>query len=69
MKRVVARIMIGDVLKRIVCIIKLDAHGVENKIRSNSDQLVTNRRTVFIAEDDTCRLLLFVELHYQPDCA
>lgn len=56
-------------MTRYVCVIKLDANGVENKINSNSDHLVKNMRTVFIAENDTRRLLFFVELHHQPDCA
>jgi hypothetical protein len=54
---------------KTVCVIKLDAHGVQNKINSSSDQLVTNRRTACITEKDICRLFLFVELHYQSDCA
>ena len=56
-------------MTRTVCIIKSDAHGVENKINRKSEKLVTNTSTVFIAKSDTCRLLLFVELHHQPDCA
>jgi hypothetical protein len=55
------------VLTKTVFIIKFEAPGVGNTINGNSDQLVTNRRTVFIAENDMCRLLLSVGLHCQSD--
>ena len=58
-----------DVLTKTVCTITLDAPGVENKINSNSGKIVTNRRTVSIAENGTYRLLFFVGLHFKPDCA
>jgi hypothetical protein len=59
--------MKGYVLTKTICNVKLDAPGVENTINSYSVRFVTNRRTVFVAENEMCRLLLFLGLHCQLD--